>query len=266
MTTVQTLCLPQCSDDLLRSVSLPSHPDLLAEKLQTRSILTLHLVSFQGVRSLFWGWFRTLMVYTLYGVVAGAILRVFMGVGMGYVTTYTGALMGTGSSDPAELGLVGRRPAPARRLRPDSRHEGGRARRDARLRVRIRRVGHDGARGAWRRTPQRGREPSPPPSPRRLKETSMNREHDAGREYAEIWGETVEANRKLRTLATILAAACLALGVLLLRVATVEPPRPIVVRVDEVGRAEAVAYEAATAQADPLDPTTKYFLNRRIIQ
>ena len=87
----------------------------------------------------------------------------------------------------------------------------------------------------------------------------MNREHDAGREYAEIWGETVQANRKLRTLATILAAACLALGVLLLRVATVEPPRPIVVRVDEVGRAEAVAYEAATAQADPLDPTTKYF-------
>ena len=45
------LCLPQCSDDLLRSVSLPSHPDLLAEKLQTRSILTLHLVSFQGVTS-----------------------------------------------------------------------------------------------------------------------------------------------------------------------------------------------------------------------
>ena len=45
------LCLPQCSDDLLRSVSLPSHPDLLAEKLQTRSILTLHLVSLQGVRS-----------------------------------------------------------------------------------------------------------------------------------------------------------------------------------------------------------------------
>ena len=34
------------------SVSLPSHPDLLAEKLQTSSILTLHLVSFQGVRSL----------------------------------------------------------------------------------------------------------------------------------------------------------------------------------------------------------------------
>ncbi len=60
---------------------------------------------FEPLSFLFWGWFRTLMVYTLYGVVAGAVLRVFMGVGMGYVTTYTGALMGTGSSDPAELGL-----------------------------------------------------------------------------------------------------------------------------------------------------------------
>ena len=90
----------------------------------------------------------------------------------------------------------------------------------------------------------------------------MGKKSDAGREYAEIWGEAVEANRKLRALALLLAAACLALALLVLRVATAEPPRPIVVRVDEVGRAEAVSYEAATAQADPLDPTTKYFLNR----
>ncbi len=90
----------------------------------------------------------------------------------------------------------------------------------------------------------------------------MKRDRDAGREYAEIWGEAVEANRKLRTILILLAASCV-LGVLvLLRIAGAEPPRPIVVRVDEVGRAEALAYEAATAQADPLDPTTKYFLNR----
>ncbi|MDE0081294.1 MAG: VirB8/TrbF family protein [Gammaproteobacteria bacterium] len=92
----------------------------------------------------------------------------------------------------------------------------------------------------------------------------MQRQSDADRECAEIWGETVEANRKLRTLATISGGACLALTLVLLRIATDEPLRPIVVRVDEVGRAEAVAYEAATAQADPLDPTTKYFLNRFI--
>ena len=90
----------------------------------------------------------------------------------------------------------------------------------------------------------------------------MKRDKDAGREYAEIWGEAVRANRRLRMLAILLASGCVLLAVVLLRLAGAEPPRPIVVRVDEVGRAEALAYEAATAQADPLDPTTKYFLNR----
>ncbi len=60
---------------------------------------------FEPLAFLFWGWFRTLMVYTLYGVVAGAILRVFMGVGMGYITTYAEALMGTGTADAGELWL-----------------------------------------------------------------------------------------------------------------------------------------------------------------
>ena len=92
----------------------------------------------------------------------------------------------------------------------------------------------------------------------------MKKPNDAGGEYAEIWGETVKANRHLRTVSVVLAGVCLTLAVLVVRIATVEPPRPIVVRVDEVGRAEAVAYEAAQAQADPLDPTTKYFLNRFI--
>ena len=90
----------------------------------------------------------------------------------------------------------------------------------------------------------------------------MKRDRDAGREYAEIWGEAVQANRKLRTILIFLSASCV-LGVfVLLRIAGAEPPKPIVIRVDDVGRAEALAYEAATAQADPLDPTTKYFLNR----
>ena len=38
-----------------------------------------------------------------------------------------------------------------------------------------------------------------------------------------------------------------------------------VVRVDEVGRPEAVAYEAMEAQADPLDPTTGCFLHRFVV-
>ena len=90
----------------------------------------------------------------------------------------------------------------------------------------------------------------------------MKRDRDAGREYAEIWGEAVQANRKLRRIVVLLAASLVLGVVVLLRIAGAEPPKPIVIRVDEVGRAEALAYEAATAQADPLDPTTKYFLNR----
>ena len=90
----------------------------------------------------------------------------------------------------------------------------------------------------------------------------MKRDHDAGREYAEIWGEAVQANRKLRTILVLLSVSCVLGVIALLRIAGAEPPRPIVVRVDAVGRAEALAYEAATAQADPLDPTTKFFLNR----
>ena len=90
----------------------------------------------------------------------------------------------------------------------------------------------------------------------------MKRDRNAGREYAEIWGEAVEANRKLRRILILLSASMVMGVVVLLRIAGAEPPKPIVIRVDEVGRAEALAYEAATAQADPLDPTTKYFLNR----
>ena len=87
---------------------------------------------------------------------------------------------------------------------------------------------------------------------------------DAGSEYAEIWGEAIHANRHLRVISIGLGIGLLLLIILVIRIVSVEPPRPIVVRVDEVGRAEAVAYEAMEAQADPLDPTTKYFLNRFI--
>ncbi len=87
---------------------------------------------------------------------------------------------------------------------------------------------------------------------------------DAGAEYAEIWGEAIHTNRHLRVISGGLAIGVLLLIVVVIRIVSVEPPRPIVVRVDEVGRAEAVSYQAMEAQADPLDPTTKYFLNRFI--
>ena len=87
---------------------------------------------------------------------------------------------------------------------------------------------------------------------------------DSGREFVEIWGETVNSNRHLRLLTGGLAFGLVALLVIVIRVVWEPPPKPIVIRVDDVGRAEALAYEAVEAKADPLDPTTKYFLNRFI--
>ena len=91
---------------------------------------------------------------------------------------------------------------------------------------------------------------------------SKDKETDAGREYAEIWGETIHSNRHLRVLSGGLAVLLLFVMIALVRLSSVDPPRPIVIRVDEIGRAEALAYDAVEAQADPRDPTTKYFLNR----
>ena len=79
-----------------------------------------------------------------------------------------------------------------------------------------------------------------------------------------MWGEAVHSNRHLRVLSMGLAGLVLLLVVIIIRLSSVELPKPIVVRVDEVGRAEALAYDTVEAQADPLDPTTKYFLNRWI--
>ena len=85
---------------------------------------------------------------------------------------------------------------------------------------------------------------------------------DAGKQYAGIWGETIHSNRHLRVFTIVLGVLLLFVTIAVVRLSSVEPPRPIVVRVDEVGRAEALAYEVVEAQADPRDPTTKYFLNR----
>ena len=50
---------------------------------------------FDPLAFLFWGWFRSLIVYALYGAIAGAIMRVFAGVGIGYITTLATEAAGT---------------------------------------------------------------------------------------------------------------------------------------------------------------------------
>ncbi|MDE0354710.1 MAG: type IV secretion system protein [Gemmatimonadota bacterium] len=46
------------------------------------------MLVFSPLSFLFWGWFRALLTYSLYGAIAGAVMRVFLGVGLGYVTTF----------------------------------------------------------------------------------------------------------------------------------------------------------------------------------
>ena len=67
---------------------------------------------------------------------------------------------------------------------------------------------------------------------------------DPGKEFAEIWAEAVTSSRHLRLFTLVLGGGLLLLLVAVVRLSGVDAPRPIVIRVDEVGRAEALAYEA----------------------
>ena len=214
---------------------------------------------FEPMAFLFWGWFRSMITFALYGAIAGAnparvherVPRV--------------------SDDPPHDGRRGKPRADgelvAHPLAVDGgrRHrvaQSGRAGRDAGERRRRRRRGHD-RRAHDRRDRRQGH--ARRQSRRRGRGEMMSQtEQDSGKTYADIWGEAVHSNRHLRVLSMALAGLVLLLVVIIIRLSSVELPKPIVVRVDEVGRAEALAYEAVEAQADPLDPTTKYFLNRFI--
>ena len=43
---------------------------------------------FEPMAFLFWGWFRSMITFALYGAIAGAIMRVFMSVSLGFLTTF----------------------------------------------------------------------------------------------------------------------------------------------------------------------------------
>ena len=87
----------------------------------------------------------------------------------------------------------------------------------------------------------------------------------AAREFAQIWGEQMHAARHLRVVTGALSFVILLLAIVIVRLVWAPPPKPLVVRVDEVGRAEAVSYEAMEVQADPRDPTTGFFLHRFVV-
>ena len=92
-------------------------------------------------------------------------------------------------------------------------------------------------------------------TPRKLKP-------DPGAEFADIWALQLTSQRHHRLVTYGLAGVLFILLLVVFRLSNVQPPKPIVIRVDDVGRAEALAYEALEATPSPADPTTKFFLNQ----
>ena len=87
---------------------------------------------------------------------------------------------------------------------------------------------------------------------------------NAKRQFAEVYGSALVMNTYLRI--ALLLVTALAAGLLVLNFwtqAKYANVKPLVIRIDEIGRAEAVTYDAATYQ--PRAPELRYFLTRFIV-
>lgn len=91
--------------------------------------------------------------------------------------------------------------------------------------------------------------------------TSDRSFHDARRLYLEQYGDPMVTNTYLKIALTLVSLIAVGLLVLDLKtVRTFQNFRPLVIRIDELGRAEAVNYHNFEYQ--PQDTEAKYFLNQ----
>src|SRR5439155_4525627 len=85
--------------------------------------------------------------------------------------------------------------------------------------------------------------------------------HDAKRLYLEQYGDPMVTNTYLKIALVLLALVALALGLIDLRtIRTFQNFRPLVIRIDQLGRAEALAYR--NFEYKPQDVEAKYFLSQ----
>ena len=82
-------------------------------------------------------------------------------------------------------------------------------------------------------------------------------------DFPEVWGEEVQRSRSYRMVVLLQTVGLIVLLAVLWSVAQRPYPPPVVVRVDEVGRAEAVEY--IPEDIDPAGPEVAYFLNEFIV-
>lgn len=84
---------------------------------------------------------------------------------------------------------------------------------------------------------------------------------DAKRQYVELYGSALVLNTYLKI--ALLCVSLVAVGLVLLNVRTqrrVDAYKPLVIRIDDVGRAQAVTYDALTYKPVGQAPELKYFL------
>jgi type IV secretory pathway TrbF-like protein len=84
--------------------------------------------------------------------------------------------------------------------------------------------------------------------------------YDAKRLYLEQYGDPMVTNTYLKIALALLAVVCVALALVDLRtIRTFENFRPLVIRIDDLGRAEAINYH--NFEYKPQDAEAKYFLS-----
>ena len=86
---------------------------------------------------------------------------------------------------------------------------------------------------------------------------------DAKRQYVELFGSALVMNTYLKV--ALLCVSIIAAGLLALNFHTIKVYghlRPLVIRIDDVGRAQAVQYDTLTYQPQGQAPELKYFLTR----
>jgi len=84
---------------------------------------------------------------------------------------------------------------------------------------------------------------------------------NAKRLYLESYGDPMVTNTYLKIALALLALVCLALALIDLRtIRTFQDFRPLVIRIDDLGRAEAINYHNLEYQ--PQDAEAKYFLSQ----
>jgi type IV secretory pathway component VirB8 len=85
--------------------------------------------------------------------------------------------------------------------------------------------------------------------------------YDAKRLYLEQYGDPMVTNTYLKIALALLSIVCVALGLIDLRtIRTFQNFRPLVIRINDVGRAEAISYQSFDYK--PQAAETKYFLSQ----